>query len=60
MQEPIELWDYAAVSIASGLSVATLRTYRAKGKLPKSTMTKGGSPLWFPEVIIQWLEERKQ
>lgn len=54
----IDLLDYQAISELSGLSVATLRTYATKGKLPPPTMIKGGSPLWTLDVISQWLEER--
>ncbi|MFD5878516.1 hypothetical protein [Streptomyces yangpuensis] len=49
-------WDYETVSRETGLSVATLRSYKSTGHMPPPDDPAG--PSWLPETIRAWRENR--
>ena len=52
-----DLLTVAQVAEYLGLSVRTVETYRADGRLPEPTMV-GRTPTWTREQIDQWQANR--
>lgn len=54
----MRLLDYNDLSQATGISVATLRVWNQRGKLPAPVMRKGNVPLWSDSLAVRrWIEE---
>ena len=54
-----ELLDYAGVAAVTGLSAATLRGYRAAGRMPDPDASPAPDrPRWRRATITSWLAER--
>jgi predicted DNA-binding transcriptional regulator AlpA len=50
------------LSKLSGLSVATLYTYRSRalGSLPRPSLTIGPTKFWKRKAALKWINERKK
>ena len=51
-------WDVAKVAEHLGLSVSSVRSYRARGRMPAEDGTIGNSPWWWEDTITEWEQER--
>lgn len=49
------LYEYADLSRLSGIDAATIRVWKARGKLPAPDFVVGQSPAWKPETVEAWL-----
>jgi predicted DNA-binding transcriptional regulator AlpA len=60
MSEPEPL-DYKGVSALTGLKVATLRHYKAHGRMPApDALPAPDRPRWFESTIKAWLADPQQ
>lgn len=50
--------DITAVAERAGVTAATIRKYRATGRMPDADILLGQSPGWHPETIEAWLQAR--
>jgi predicted DNA-binding transcriptional regulator AlpA len=56
-----DLLDYAGVAALTGLSTATLRGYRAAGRMPApDVMPAPDRPRWRESTITTWLADPEQ
>lgn len=53
-REARRLLDYAAIAELTGVDVATLRMWAARGKVPDPDFRVASSPAWLPETIAEW------
>jgi hypothetical protein len=54
-----EWMTYADISLLTDVPVNTLRVWRVRKKLPEPDLTPNSqTPLWRPETIRRWNEER--
>ncbi len=53
-----ELLDYAEVAAITGHSAATLRGYRAAGRMPEPDVMLADRPRWRSATITAWLADR--
>lgn len=54
MNNPTPLWTYAQIADLTGISAATLRVWRLRGKLPAPDYEIGPWPAWKPTTIESW------
>lgn len=61
--KPEELLGYDAIAELTGVSVKTLRAWKARGKLPAPdyvVLTGNPVPAWKSITIAKWNERRKK
>lgn len=58
-RKPTRLYDYAAVSEATGVAAAKLRVWNQRGQMPPADYVVGRSPAWLPATVEKWIEEHK-
>lgn len=52
-------WNYGDISELTGVSIVTLRQWRARGKLPEPDYKPSPTlPLWTPATIESWWKGR--
>lgn len=47
---------YSQIAGQTGIKVTSLRKRLSTGTMPKPDLRVGGSPVWYPETLAEWLK----
>jgi predicted DNA-binding transcriptional regulator AlpA len=55
---PEDWWTTSDVARFLGISSSTVRAYAAREQMPKADRRIGREPVWRPDTIREWHEQR--